>query len=366
MPVILLLIADGRSIHTQRWAEYFAQRGHEVHLATYDPMNRILPGVTEHVLSSRFSNLYLAFIPRHLAVKQLVKRIRPDLIHAHFIAKYGFHLPGLAQCPSVVSAWGDDILILPKKSRVIAWYTSKVMQGADLVYAVSKNIRDHILSDFAIPEARVRYLPFGIDTDLFSPGAGTVKENPTTFEVFSNRGFFPVYDNETLVRGFGIAYRKNPALRLTLKGDGPLKEKTKELVSSLGLDGVIVFRDKTAYADVPVDYRRADIFITTSVSDGTPVSLLEAMASGLPCIATTVGGIPEWIENGKSGLLIPPRSPDAVAEAILALAIDPSLRDRLGAVARETVLTNGQWSRLMAQAEKDYLALVKTYRQDQT
>jgi len=362
--MILLLIADGRSIHTRRWAEYFAQRGHQVHLATYDPMDRTIPGVTEHLLASRWNNHYLAFIPRHIAVKKLVRQIRPDIIHAHFIAKYGFHLPGLARCPTVVSAWGDDILILPHKSRLIAVYTKKVMAGADLVYAVSKNIREHILGDFAIPAQKVRYLPFGIDTDLFSPQPGNEPVDSRTIEVFSNRGYYPVYDNSTLVRGFALALRKNPDLRLTLKGDGPLEQAVRDEVAALGLSDVVTFRARSDYADVPDDYRRADIFITTSVSDGTPVSVLEAMASGLACIATAVGGIPEWVENEKTGLLIPPGSPGAVAEALYTLAADPALRSRLGSAARDIVVRNGQWETLMEQAEKDYLALIKTYRKD--
>jgi len=362
--MILCLIADGRSIHTQRWAEYFATRGFEVHLLTYDPMNRTLPGVTEHVLSSRWNNLYLAFIPRHLAIKKLVNQIKPEIIHAHFIAKYGFHLPGLMRCPMVVSAWGDDILILPKKSRLLEHYTKKVMESVDLVYAVSQNIRNHILDEFGIPEPKVRYLPFGIDTDLFSPQSDSAREESPTIEVFSNRGFFPVYDNETLVKGFDLAHRKNPTLRLTLKGDGPLEQSVRDLVSDLGLADVVTFRNKTDYAEVPKDYRKAQIFITTSVSDGTPVSVLEAMASGLPCIATKVGGIPEWIEDGKTGLLIPPGSPDAVVAALICLAADPALRTRLGAAARDVVIKNGQWHTLMALAEKDYLALIETYKQD--
>lgn len=362
--MILLFIADGRSIHTQRWAEYFAGRGHEVHLITYDPMDRAIPGVTEHVLKTRISNLYLAFLPRHFVIKRLVKKIRPDLIHAHFIAKYGFHLPGLCRCPTVVSAWGDDILILPEKSRLIRWYTGKVLGGVDLIYGVSKNISTRIVDDFSIPAAKVRVLPFGIDTGLFSPKPGIAKSRTETVEVFSNRGYFPVYDNETLVRGFARAYEKDPRLRLTLKGDGPLEQNIRQLVATLGLTSVVTFRGRSAYSDVPDDYRRADIFITTSVSDGTPVSILEAMASGLPVIATRVGGIPEWIEDKKTGILIPPGSPDEAARAILALADDPSLRSRLGTAARETVVKNGEWSTLMAQAEKDYLALTETYSQD--
>lgn len=359
--MILLLIADGRSIHTQRWAEYFAHQGHEVHLITYDPMNRVIPGVAEYVLTSRFSNLYLSFVPRHFAIKWLVKVIKPDLIHAHFIAKYGFHLPDLGFHPSIVSAWGDDVLILPKKSRLINYYSRKVLESVDLIYGVSHNISEHIVADFSIAPKKVHYLPFGIDTNLFRPNEEKAPRTDRLIQVFSNRGFFPVYDNETLIRGFAQAYARNPLLRLTLKGDGPLEQPLHDLVASLGMSEVVTFKSKTPYADVPSDYHMTDIFITTSVSDGTPVSILEAMASALPCIATSVGGIPEWIDDNKTGLLIPPRSPDRVAEALLTLAADSNLRSRLGAAAREFVVKNGRWESLMAEAEKDYQALIATY-----
>jgi len=362
--LILCFIADGRSIHTQRWAEYFAQRGHEVHLITYDPMGRDIPGVNEHVITSHWRNHYLSFIPRHIVIKKLVQKIKPDLIHAHFIAKYGFHLIGLNIHPSVVSAWGDDILILPKKSRFIYMYTKKVLSRVDRVYAVSHNIREHISADFNIPQEKVRYLPFGIDTDLFAPLPDNENCNLTTIEIFSNRGFFPVYDNETLVRGFASAYQRNSSLHLTLKGEGPDEQKIRDLVTSLGITDVVSFEEKTDYRDVPKDYRNADIFVTTARSDGTPVSLLEAMASGLPSITTFVGGIPEWIEDKKSGLLIPPGSPESVAESILTLAKDPAFCARLGIAARKIIVERGEWKTLMAQAEKDYLALIETYRQD--
>src|SRR5208337_2325942 len=269
--MILLLIADGRSIHTQRWAEYFVQRGHAVHLITYDPMNRMLPGVTEHVLTTRWNNLYLAFIPRQLQIRKIIREIRPDLIHAHFIAKYGFHLPGLSFTPTVVSAWGDDVLILPKKSRIIHYYTKKVLASTNLIYAVSRDIRNHIIGDFGIPESKIRYLPFGIDTDLFAPDGDRKDRGDNTVEVFSNRGFFPVYDNATLIRGFAKACDSDPRLHLTLKGDGPDEQYIRELVTDMQLTDRIRFRKKTGYAEVPLDYRNADIFITTSTSDGTPV-----------------------------------------------------------------------------------------------
>jgi glycosyltransferase involved in cell wall biosynthesis len=322
--------------------------------------------VTEHVLESRCQNLYLSFIPRHLRIKKIVRDIKPDLIHAHFIAKYGFHLPGLRFHPSIVSAWGDDVLILPVRSRLIRWHTGNVLRSVDLIYAVSENIGNRIIADFGIPANKLRHMPFGIDTDMFFPGPEKSVQSRDTIEIFSNRGFFPVYDTETLVKGFAAAYKENPKLRLTLKGDGPEEQKIRNVVRSLGMSSIVTFKEKTVYSDVPDDYRNADVFITTSLSDGTPVSVLEAMASGLPCIATGVGGIPEWIEDEKSGLLIAPGNPDLVASSIQRLASNPDLIRTFGTAARETIVKRGQWKTLMAQAEKDYEALIETYKQDKT
>ncbi|MDD1674730.1 MAG: glycosyltransferase [Methanomicrobiales archaeon] len=351
----ILLIADGRSIHAQRWAAYFGSH-HEVHFITYDPLPAPIAGVTEYVVESRFRNHYLAFLPRHCRIHRIIRRVRPDLIHAHFIAKYGFHLPLLRASPSIVSAWGDDVLILPKESSLIRWYTRRVLTHVDRIYAISHDLANHIRDDFQIPEKKIRYMPFGVDTRIFSPRerdrAGDI------VQVFSNRGFFPVYNTAALIQGFALAHAKNSCLRLVLKGEGPEKDAMMRLVTELELSEVITFAGRTEYAQVLEDLRTSDIFATTSRSDGTPVSLLEAMSVGLPCIASAVGGIPEWIRNGENGFLIPSGDQDACAQRLLQLASDPALRERLGRKARETVQEKGDWWHLMQEAEKDYARLV--------
>lgn len=369
--MILLFIADGRSMHTQRWVQYFALAGHEVHLITYDPMDHPIDGVIEHVISSWGQNMYFSFWPRQVAINRIIRKIKPDLVHAHFIAKYGFHLPFIGNYPKIVTAWGDDVLILPRSNRILNFFTWHVLRSVDRIYAVSHDIRNHIINDFEITEGKVHYLPFGVDTDLFYPKPPMHNDNPDIIVVFSNRRFFPVYDISTLIDGFAKAYESDRRLRLILKMDGPDEKKHRERVKSLNLSEIVSFIKKTpcsniAYADIPDDYRNADIYITTSLSDGTPVSLLEAMASCLPCIATSVGGIPEWIENTKTGLLITPGSPEETAQAILTLAADPHLCSRIGSAARDVIIRNGQWKNLMAQAEKDYQELIETYRQDKT
>jgi L-malate glycosyltransferase len=350
--MILCIIGDGRSIHTQRWAEYFG-RHHRVHLITYDPMGRTLPGVTEHVVPSLTGNLWLSFWPRHLRIGRLIREIDPDLVHAHFITKYGFHLPDDGKRPTVVTAWGDDILILPPKSRLIRYFTRRVLERVNRIHAVSDHLRQRIIADYGIAPAKIRHVPFGIDTTAFSPDHRDYhRTEPVT--VFSNRGFFPVYDSATLVDGFVRAHATNPRIHLLLKGDGPEEQSVRARVSALGLDGPVTFAPRTGYERVPDDLRLADIFVSTATSDGTPVSLLEAMSSGLPCIATAVGGVPEWVRDRENGLLIPPGDPGALADRILRLARDPDLRRSLGTRARETILSRGDWQVLMRGVEEEY------------
>ena len=356
----LCIIGDGRSIHTQRWAEYFG-RDHRVHLITYDPMDRAIPGVTEHVVPSLTGSLWLSFWPRHVRIRRLIREIDPDLVHAHFITKYGFHLPHDGRRPTLVTAWGDDILILPPKSRLIRHFTRKVLERVDRVHAVSEHLRERIIADYGIPPEKIRHVPFGIDTAAFSPDhRDYARGDPVT--VFSNRGFFPVYDSTTLVDGFARARAAEPGIHLLLKGDGPEEQMIRARVASLGLDGPATFSPRTGYDRVPGDLRDADIFVSTATSDGTPVSLLEAMSSGLPCIATAVGGVPEWVQDGKNGLLIPPGNPEALAVGILRLVRDPDLRRSLGTRARETVRARGDWQVLMRGVDEEYEEMARARR----
>ncbi|WP_048146059.1 glycosyltransferase [Methanoplanus limicola] len=366
--MILTFIADARTIHTQRWVEYFAKnKDNEVHLITYDPAPENFikenPEITEHIIPGKFNNLYLDFWPRHLKIQKLVTKINPDLIHAHFITKYGFHLPSGKKYPTVVSAWGDDILILPPQSRIIHQFTKKILNRVDLIYGVSHDINRHIIEDFRIPEDKIKYLPFGIDTKMFSPSENSGKFDEDHTVIFSNRGFYPVYDMPTLVEGFEKAYKINKNLRLYLKGDGPELPKIKDLVKTKNLSDAVNFLQRTEYSQVPVDLNKADIFVTTAVSDGTPVSLLETMSTETPVIATNIGGVPEWITDGENGILVPPKDPDALSRKILLLAGDKSLRNRLGKKARKTVLERGDWWKLMAEAESDYRTLIDKYNQ---
>lgn len=357
----ICLLADATSVHTQRWASYFAQQGDDVHLITYEAPNTPIEGVELHVIKSLFNSLYLAFMPRHIKIYLLVRKLKPDIIHAHFISKFGFHAAFLGRHPVVMSAWGDDILIIPYWSKLLWYFTKISLKRADKIYAVSEDMAKKISSNFGIPANNVVVVPFGVDTELFQPAIIHEQESSGRTIVFSNRNFLEVYNIETLINAIPLVIEKNINVHFVIKGSGPLEESLKELVSILNVDGYVTFVGWTEYHDMPEYLHNCDIYVSTAISDGTPVSVLEAMACGKACIVTDVGGVSEWIEDGVSGCLVPPQHPQVLADKILELAMGPVKRDALGKEAYGVVTERGDWYNIMKWVRDDYKKLVRDY-----
>ena len=138
----------------------------------------------------------------------------------------------------------------------------------------------------------------------------------------------PQKDHFSLIQAFSMAASRNSQLRLLLVGDGPLRPEVEAQVRALDLEDKVRFLG--VRTDVPEILAAADAFILSSQWEGNPLSVMEAMAAGKPVIATAVGGVPELVQDGKSGVLVPPGDVEALAEAILRLAGDAHLRRQLG------------------------------------
>ena len=190
-------IADATSVHTKRWCEYFSKEGHEVHLITYEPPGESITGVHLHVVDSMFSNLYLAFPFRHLKIMRIVKQIKPDIVHAHFITKFGFHGALLGFHPLVMSAWGSDVLVVPDNSKLLWYFTKFSLKRADMIYAASNDIMHKIVDNFGISSEKVKINIHGVDVGLFRPMPNKSAQNEII--IFSNRNFYQVYNIKTLI-----------------------------------------------------------------------------------------------------------------------------------------------------------------------
>ncbi len=143
------------------------------------------------------------------------------------------------------------------------------------------------------------------------------------------RNLEAIYDNATAIRAFAIVQKNCRNARLTVAGTGPEKPMLENLVSELGVQDAVRFAGRIDNDAIAALYRSADLMINTSLVDNMPISILEALASGVPVVSTDAGGIPYLVEHGRTALLVPKKDPAAIAEAILHLLHNPDLYAKL-------------------------------------
>lgn len=167
-------------------------------------------------------------------------------------------------------------------------------------------------------------------------------------------------NHSLLIEGLARALGSHPVMELWLVGDGPLRSEVERLVRKRNLQEHVRFLGLRK--DIPELLAQADILLLPSDWEGVPLVVLEAMAAGRPVVATRVGGVPELIEEGKTGLLVPPRDSGALARAILRLAKDPELRRRMGEAARKRALERFDIHRTAQAYAELYLKLLKGWK----
>ncbi|QGZ40601.1 glycosyltransferase involved in cell wall biosynthesis [Pseudoduganella flava] len=139
------------------------------------------------------------------------------------------------------------------------------------------------------------------------------------------RNLEPIYDNATALRVLALVRAQHPAAMLVIAGEGPLRAELEALAVELKLTDAVTFTGRVDNAGMAALYRNADAMLNCSLVDNMPNSVLEALACGVPVVSTNVGGVPYFVEDGRTALLVPPGAPRAMADAVLRLASDPAL-----------------------------------------
>lgn len=155
--------------------------------------------------------------------------------------------------------------------------------------------------------------------------------------IIVTRNLEPIYDNATALRAFAIIKHTFPTAKLTVAGSGPERKALEELTHGLGVADAVTFTGRVDNEGMATIYQSADIMINPSLADNMPISLLEALACGVPVVSTDVGGIPYLVEHGKTALLVPPQNPKAMADAVLLLLNDPAKAAQLRLAGAESV-----------------------------
>jgi glycosyltransferase involved in cell wall biosynthesis len=238
-----------------------------------------------------------------------------------------------------------------RKSRVKFW-TAAILSNS--LVSVCQEVEAYMRRKFVLPGKRLSVVENGIDLARFLavPPRSSRKEI-----VFGAVGRMSMEKNHRLlIEAFALARRKHDHIRLRLLGGGPREPELRELVHNLGLDDEIEFCGFSN--DVPRFLAGIDVFALPSNTEGLPLSLLEAIASGLPVVATAVGGVPRVVENTQSGWVCPPRNVDAFVEAMEAAISCPDLRER-GERARHLVAEQYSAERMSRDYERIYRGILQ-------
>ena len=234
------------------------------------------------------------------------------------------------------------------------------------IVAVSHELERYLSKVVKLPAARICTVINGIKTGCFAPRPRPSHlmdefKLPSSCQVVGTVGRLDgVKDQESMIEAFALVVKVVPEARLFLVGDGPMRDELQELIASHSLDEKVVITGTRD--DIPEILNLFDLFVLTSVSEGTSISLLEAMASGLPSVVTNVGGNPSIIDHGINGLLVEPKEIKNIADAIVSLLRDSSRREQFGQRAMAKVRANYSLEKMIADYEEIYFRLLRKKR----
>ena len=279
---------------------------------------------------------------------RLLNRLRPDIVHTRNIGALEAVLPAaLAGVPVRIHGEHgreiDDLDGINIRRRIERrLYKPFVHQ----YIALSQDLASYLRHKIGVPPSRIAQIYNGVDSALFHPARE--HRDPLPHPDFSGSGHFvigtvgrmqAVKDQLTLARAFARLMRAMPGaeqrLRLVMVGDGPLREPVRMLLAEAGIDKYAWLPGNRD--DVARIMRSFDLFVLPSLAEGISNTILEAMACGLPVLATSVGGNPELIQAGVTGTLVPRDDPESMARAIRAYAESAELCRRHGTEARRTI-----------------------------
>ncbi len=352
----LCFLANANSSHTAKWVNYFCSKGHEVHLLSFDAGRDIAPEVFVHILKSQLGPSLRYFLAAR-QVRDIIKEIRPDLLHAHYASGYGT-LGRLAEFhPYALSVWGSDVFAVPFRSPFHKRLVERNLASADQVCSTSQFMADHTRQYCDRP---ITVTPFGVDCERFRPlEARSCSLNE--FVVGTVKNLESASGVELLIRSFAIAagkYRSGEKLRLVIAGEGVLRKPLERLTDDLGIQSQTTFLGFVPHGKVPELLGTFSVFAMLSLRESFGVAVLEASSCGVPVIVTNIGGLSEVVQDGITGMVVPPRDPEAAAAALCTLAEDAGLRRKLGAGGREFVLREYEWSENATRMEQVYKAVL--------
>jgi L-malate glycosyltransferase len=344
----VLILSDINSAHTRKWAIELSKKGINIGIFSLsapkdkwfenNPNIEIFSPVSIN-LNSYHASLFnkIKYIRALSHIKRIIKVYKPDILHSHYASSYGL-LGALAKFhPFIISVWGSDVFDFPKINSV----TKKILK-----YNLSKS--DTILSTSHImakettiyTDKNVEVIPFGVDLERFKPLNVKSIFNENDIVIGNIKSLEAIYGIEYLIKAFKILtdkYSELP-LKLLIIGDGSRKSFLLNLVNQLKLNERVTFTGQVKSEDIPLYHNMITIFACLSLKESFGVAVVEASSCEKPVVVSDVGGLPEVVDDGITGLVVPVKNYQKAADAIERLILDNDLALRLGKNGRKRVI----------------------------
>ncbi|MGA2515121.1 MAG: glycosyltransferase family 4 protein [Thermodesulfobacteriota bacterium] len=267
-----------------------------------------------------FLRMILYYVTGFFLTVYTVLRDKCDVIHVHWAIPTGLigvWIKALLRKPFIVTIHGSDLRMALDRPGFLRKIFVYVCKKADHLNCVSE-VQKKELERLGVPTKKISTIPMGIDASFLETGKNREVESwnrPIT--ILSNRNLLPIYNVSLLIRAIPIVLKEEPGTKFLIAGEGSEKVVLEKEVKNLNINSSVKFLGRVPHDQMPNLLSQADIYVSTSLYDGTSVSLLEAMGSGAFPVVTDIPANREWIINGENGFLISPHEPKSLASRII-------------------------------------------------
>lgn len=348
------------TIHDQKILKYLVEH-HEVHLISYwkDPVPKIDKLIIHQI---PISNPIVAFLIGCIITPILVWKIKPDILIGNYLLTYGFYSALAQYHPLLQMAWGSDVLIAPEQNNLYRFIVKYSLKCADMV-GIDCKCGKEIIVNLGFPEEKIIVFPIGIDIqNKFSPeiNGEIVRRNLGWNDkviITCTRRHETIYGIKYLLNAIPEIICKETDARFLFIGSGSLTNKFKNMTYELGIEKYVKLIGIISNDELGIYLTASDIYVSPSLSDGTSVSLLEAMACGLPVVVTDIDAILEWVVDGINGFVVPKNNSFILGQKIIKLIKEDHLRESFGRENRKIAESRGSWQNTIEVFEKVFTIL---------
>lgn len=358
-------LTDINSAHTKKWCEYFKNKNYDIHVISLSNGNH--PGVTVHSLDidediskkeSTFSKFQ--YIKKIKRVRNILKEIKPDILHAHYASSYGL-LGSLANYkPYILSLWGSDILLFPKEGPIQKKIIKYNLKKANAIFSTSKYMADEAK---LYTNKNIEITPFGVDFELFKKNkVKSITSNKIRIGIV--KSLEKVYGIDYLINAIKVIKDKYQEyeIELNIVGQGTQRENLLSLINDLGLNNIVKIIEPMSQKDISDFYNSIDIAVFPSLSESFGVGAIEAQACGVPVIVSDIKAFYETTIPNKTSLICKIADVDSIVKSLEVLIINNELRDKMGKEGEKFVKENFDMYKIFHKVDLLYNRIITDYK----